>query len=137
MHMKILNAVRRVGVMVSLLALVALGAGCAVVAVGAAAGAGAAGYAYVSGVLISTESAPLDRTWDATLAAMKDLQFPITSQRKDALQASLVARNAFDKKISIKLKKVSEQSTEVRIRVGTFGDETASRAILEKIKKRL
>lgn len=137
MHMKILNAVRRVGVMVSLLALVALGAGCAVVAVGAAAGAGAAGYAYVSGVLVSTESATLDRAWDATLAAMKDLQFPITSQRKDALQASLVARNAFDKKISIKLKKVSEQSTEVRIRVGTFGDETASRAILEKIKKRL
>lgn len=137
MHMKILNAIRRVGVMVSLLALVALGAGCAVVAVGAAAGAGAAGYAYVSGVLVSTESATLDRAWDATLAAMKDLQFPITSQRKDALQASLVARNAFDKKISIKLKKVSEQSTEVRIRVGTFGDETASRAILEKIKKRL
>lgn len=124
-------------IVVSLLALAGLGAGCAVVAVGAAAGAGAAGYAYVSGVLISTESATLDRTWNATLAAMKDLQFPVTSQRKDALQADLVARNAFDKRISIKLKKVAEQSTEVRIRVGTFGDEAASRAILEKIKKRL
>jgi hypothetical protein len=135
--MKTLKTLRQIGLIITLLGALGLATGCAVVAVGAAAGAGAAGYAYVSGVLISTESASLDRTWNATLAAMKELEFPVTSQRKDALQASLVARNAYDKKISIRLKKVAEQSTEVRIRVGTFGDETASRAILEKIKKRL
>jgi hypothetical protein len=135
--MKTLKTLRQIAWIIPLLGALGLATGCAVVAVGAAAGAGAAGYAYVSGVLISTESASLDRTWNATLAAMKELEFPITSQRKDALQASLVARNAYDKKISIRLKKVAEQSTEVRIRVGTFGDETMSRAILEKIKKRL
>jgi L-fucose isomerase-like protein len=135
--MKTLKTLRQIAWIMPLLGALGLATGCAVVAVGAAAGAGAAGYAYVSGVLISTESASLDRTWNATLAAMKELEFPITSQRKDALQASLVARNAYDKKISIRLKKVAEQSTEVRIRVGTFGDETMSRAILEKIKKRL
>jgi hypothetical protein len=135
--MKICNVLRQTGLILSLLGAMSAAVGCAVVAVGAAAGAGAAGYAYVSGVLVSTESASLERTWNATLAAVKEMEFPITSQRKDALQADLVARNAYDKKISIRLKKVSEQSTEIRIRVGTFGDETASRAILERIKKRL
>ncbi len=135
--MKLFDSLRSIGLFAALLVLLGLASGCAVVAVGAAAGAGAAGYAYVSGVLKSTESASLDRTWNATLAAMKEMDFPVTRQRKDALEAELIARNAGDKKISIRLRKVTEQATEVQIRVGTFGDETASRAILERIKKRL
>ena len=111
--------------------------GCALFVVGAAAGAGAAGYAYVSGELKSTESASLERTRSAALAAMKDLQFVVTSQSKDALEAEVTARNSSDKKITIKLKKISEAATELRIRVGTFGDEPLSRVILEKIRKHL
>jgi hypothetical protein len=111
-------------------------AGC-VGALVAGAAAGAGGYAYVKGELKATESAPLDRMWNATLAAMKDLEFPVTSQRKDALEAELTARNASDKKVAIKLKKVSEAATEVHIRVGTLGDEALSRVIMEKIKARL
>jgi len=120
-----------------LAAAVALTAGCVAVAVGAGAAAGVGTYAYVSGELKSTQSATLDRTWAATQAAMKDLEFSVTSQRKDALQAELIARTAIDKKITIKLAKVSETATEVRIRVGTFGDKSLSLVILEKIKKRL
>lgn len=122
-------------VTLGLAATMALTAGCVAVAVGAAAGVGS--YAYVSGVLKSTESASLDRTWSATQGAVKDLEFPVISQRKDALQAELIARTASDKKVSIKLKKVSDTATEVRIRVGTFGDESMSLAVLEKIKNRL
>jgi hypothetical protein len=122
------------------LCLLFLTAGClAPLVVGAAVGAGAgvAGYAYVNGELKSTESAPLDRAWTGTLAAMKDLEFPIVSQQKNAVQADLTVRNASDKKTTIQLKKVTEGATEIRIRVGTFGDESLSRVILEKIKKRL
>jgi hypothetical protein len=111
--------------------------GCALFVVGAAAGAGAAGYAYVDGEEKATESASLDRTWNATLAAMKDLEFPVTSQAKDALTANLTARNASNTSISIKLEKLSSTSTEIRIRVGTFGDETLSRTILNKISSGL
>ena len=68
---------------------------------------------------------------------MKDLEYPVTSQAKDALSAELTARNASDKKIMVKLKKISDTTTEVRIRVGTFGDESLSRVVLEKIKKHL
>ena len=117
--------------------LLAFGSGCILFVAGAAAGAGVAGYAWVNGELESTEAASLSRTWEASLAAMQDLQFPVTSQAKDALEGNLTARNAKNTEIKIKLKYVSNTSTEIHIRVGTFGDETQSRAILSKIKEHL
>jgi hypothetical protein len=120
-----------------LASLLAFVSGCALFVVGAAAGAGVAGYAYVNGEEKTTESASLNRTWNATLEAMKDLEFPVTSQTKDALEANLTARNASNANISIKLKNLSNTSTEIRIRVGTFGDEALSRTILNEINSRL
>ncbi len=109
--------------------------GCAAVVVGGVAGAGT--YAYVRGEMKGNENAPLDRAWSATLAAMKDLEFTVTSQQKDALQARLIARTALDKKIEINLTKVTDNLTEIRIRVGTFGDQTLSHTIVQSIEKRL
>ena len=121
--------------MVLAAALLAVGGGCAVLVVGGAAAAvGVGTYAYINGELEGTEAASLDQAYTASLAAMKDLEFPITNKSKDALQAEVLARNSADKKILIKLKKVSDGATEIRIRVGTFGDESLSRLILDKIK---
>ena len=114
-----------------LASLIAFASGCALFAVGAA------GYAYAKGELKSTEPAPLDRTWDATVAAVKELQFPIVEQSKDALKARMVATNAEDKDIRIKLKKVADNSTELHVRVGAFGDEAVSHEILDRIRKRV
>jgi hypothetical protein len=122
---------------VLLASLLALGNGCILFVAGAAAGAGVGGYAYVNGEVASTESASMTQTWNATLAAMKDLEFPVTSQAKDALEANLTARNASNTSITIKLKNLSSTSTEIRIRVGTFGDEALSRTILNKISSRV
>jgi len=120
-----------------LASLAAFGGGCALLVVGAAAGAGAGGYAYVNGEVKTTESASLDKLWDATLAAMKDLEYPVINQSKDALQAQLTARTSSDKKITINLKKLSPGATELRIRVDTFGDEALSRKILNQIESHL
>ena len=117
--------------------LLALTNGCFLFVVGAAAGAGAAGYAYVNGEEKTTVAFSMNQTWDASLAAMKDLQFPVTNQAKDALQGNLDARNASNTNISIKLKYIFNTSTEIRIRVGTFGDESLSRIILNKINSHL
>jgi hypothetical protein len=117
--------------------LLVFGSGCILFVAGAAAAAGAGGYAYVNGEITSTEAASLNRTWDASLAAMRDLQFPVTSQVKDALEGNLTARNAKNTEIKIRLKYVSNASTEVHIRVGTFGDETLSQTILNKIREHL
>ncbi|TAL07312.1 MAG: DUF3568 family protein [Verrucomicrobia bacterium] len=111
--------------------------GCALFVVGGAVAVGAGGYAYYSGELKGVESAPLDKVFDASVAAMGDLKFPITSQQKDAINGQLTARTATDLKVSIRFKAVSENTTEVRIRVGSFGDRALSYTVLENIRKHM
>jgi hypothetical protein len=115
-------------------AALALTSGCALFVVGAAAGAGAGAYAYVNGELKETEGVSYDTACNATLAAMNDLQYAVVSKPKDAAAATITARTATDKKIVVTLTKQSATSTEIRIRVGTFGDEPLSRQLLDKIK---
>jgi hypothetical protein len=122
---------------VLLIAVALGGTGCLLFAAGAAAGAGVAGYKYAKGELKSTEPASLDRTWDATLAAAQDLSLPITSQSKDSAHAHLVCNTSNNKKVDVDLTKISDTSTEVSIRVGTFGDEAMSRTVMDAIRKRL
>lgn len=106
------------------------------VAVAAGAGAGAA-VAYVRGDLDTTLNAGFERSLRATNAAVAALQFAKVSEKKDALQAIVIARNAADKKIEIRVEQSGENLAKVKIRVGVFGDETLSLAILEKIKANL
>lgn len=103
----------------------------------AAGGAGGIGtYAYIVGELKSSEEVSLNTAWNATQKAMKDLEFTITSKEKDAFDGQLIAKGAANKTIKIKLNRQSNMLTEIRIRVGTFGDTSLSLQILESIKKR-
>ena len=108
--------------------------GCALLLIGGGAAAGAGTVAYVKGELRSTQEIPFERTWNATTEAMKELEFAITQKEKDALSGLIVARGTDDQKIVIHLEKQSEDLTEIRIRVGSFGDESRSQLILDKIK---
>jgi Protein of unknown function (DUF3568) len=117
-----------------LAAALALGSGCALFVVGAAAGAGAGTYAYVDGELKETESVSYDTACTATLAAMKDLGFAVVENKSDALSAKITAVSTADKKVYVTLTKQSATSTQISIRVGTFGDQTQSEQILAKIK---
>ena len=56
------------------------------------------------------------------------------SENKDALKAVLVARTAMDKKIEITISNSGKKLTNIKIRVGVFGDEQLSMSILDKIK---
>ncbi len=100
------------------------------------AGAGAA-VAYVRGDLDANLSANLERSSKAVNRAVETLQFAKVSENKDALQAIFVARNAADKKIEIRLETAGDSLTKIKIRVGVFGDEALSLAILDKVKAAL
>jgi hypothetical protein len=128
------NHLRRSAAVVLVLGALFTSSGC--VAVMAGAGAGAA-VAYVRGDLDAILDAGLDKSVRATNRAIEQLKFAKISQKEDALIAVLVARNAADKKIEIRLEKQSETVTKVKIRVGTFGDEAPSVAILDKVKMNL
>ena len=128
---------KKILILASVLTLnVLLFTGCiAALVAGAAVGAGA--VAYKGGELIATESASMDKTWSATEKAFKELQLLGEAKEKDALAARMEATGAGSKRIVVKLRNQGDKLTEVRIRVGIFGDEGYSRKILEKIKSHL
>jgi hypothetical protein len=104
--------------------------GCVIAAVGA----GAAGtVAYMRGDLQAVESESLDTVYAASKKAVAKLGLSVTRDSKDSLSAVIVARDAQDKKITITLKSTGENMTKLSIRVGTFGSETKSRLIYQKI----
>ena len=104
----------------------------------AAVGAGAAGtVAYIRGDLETVESADIEAVYKAVLKAMDELELAIVQKSKDAMSAKVTARDAQDKKVTVKLAATAEGMTKVSIRVGTFGSETKSRLIYDQIKKEL
>ena len=105
-----------------------------------AAGAGAAGtVAYMRGDLEVGLPYHIEFVYDATRQAMTQLQLPVVEGRtmKDALSATIVARDAEDKRVTIKLRSESELSTRISIRIGTFGDQTKSQMIYDRIRDNL
>jgi len=102
--------------------------------VAAAVGLGAAGtVAYIRGDLESTETKNIEIVYSAALLAAEQLELRIISKSKDALSATIIAYDAEEKRIQIKLSAPSEYSTKIAIRVGTFGSETKSHRIYQRI----
>ena len=108
--------------------------GCVAVVAGAA---GAGAVAWVEGRLDATLNADFERVVKAANLAIKDLQFAKISEKKDALEATLLARTAGDRKVDIKVLKATDQTAKVQIRVDFFGDEALSLTVLDKIKANL
>ncbi len=114
--------------------LVSLLSGCGVFLVGAGVAAGVGVGAYIEGELKTTDAVSFDTAWNAALAGVTKMEFTITDQTHDALAGKIVARGAQDRRAEVNVKRVTDATTEIRIRVGTLGDEAASRQLLDKIR---
>ena len=114
-----------------------LAQGCAAAWVGAGFGAGAGTVAYFRGDLEAMEPSNIDAVLKATEKAIKELELKVSKKTKDKMSAVIVARDAQDKKVTIKLSAAVEGSTKLSIRVGMFGNETKSRLIYQKIRENL
>jgi hypothetical protein len=127
---------RYLRLMAALLAVAALPwlTGCVIVAAGAV---GAGAVAYVRGELESSVEAGLDATYAAAQSALAKLEFAKIEQRKSGLDAQLVHRTALDKRVEIKLKKITERLTKIEIRIGIVGDQELSLTLLDKIRAEL
>ena len=105
--------------------------GCVVVVAGAA---GAGAVAYVRGEMQVHLEHDLSAVFKASQQALAKLEFAKINDHKSGVDAQLVARTALDKRVEIKLTRVTDTLTKVQIRVGLVGDQDLSQAILEKIK---
>jgi hypothetical protein len=108
--------------------------GCIVVVAGAA---GASTVAYIRGELDAPVGKPYEKVVRASEDAIGQLEFSRIRTAKDALTADIVARTAEDRKVEVIVHKETDATTTVKIRVGVFGDEQISRALLENIQANL
>ena len=117
-----------------LLTTLSLSSGCFAVLVGAGAGAT---VAYVRGDLDTTLDANVAKSARAASKALDGLKYVKVSEREDVLQATLIYRTSADQKIELFLEKATDTSTKLKIRVGTFGQESLQQEILTRIKSNL
>ncbi len=126
---------------VSLLLLIAAGGtGCALfVAAGAGAAVGIGTAEYIGGELKQAYSAPMEKTWNASLATTDELKMKTTEKSIDNLDQNRVIKGRTEdgKDFQISLENLGKDVTMVKVRVGVFGDEKSSRTIHETIAKKL
>ena len=108
--------------------------GCAAVIVaGVGVGVGFGTYKYLEGNLQRDYIGPPDKLWEATLTAMDDLQVATEVKERDFFGGLIKGIMHDGTKITINMKRLTDNSTEVGVRVGVFGDRKRSEVIHNKI----
>ena len=116
------------------------GTGCALfVAAGAGAAAGVGTAEYIGGELKQAYAAPMEKTWNASLAAADELKMKTTEKSIDNLDQNRVIKGKTQegKDFQISLEALAKDVTLVKVRIGVFGDEKYSKKIQETIAKNL
>lgn len=125
----------RIAVLTALVGLIALSPGCgALLLVG---GAGTSAIAFATGELRSREPTPLAEVDAAVASAVDVLGYDEVETERDADRIRWRARTAAGDRVDIRLLAKGRDSTELRIRIGVFGDEAKSRLVLEQIHQAL
>jgi hypothetical protein len=99
--------------------------------------AGAPGVTFVDGSLVAPLSAGLDQAAAAANLAVDQLGFAKIREERDAVSDTLIAQSATDKRVELQLETAGDHAATVTIRVGAFGDQALSLAILAKLKANL
>jgi len=69
--------------------------------------------------------------------AVKDLGFTVKKEKKDELRCRIKAKMADGTGVKLAVDKVSEQITQLRIKVGWWGNKGLSMQIMRAIEKRM
>jgi hypothetical protein len=111
------------------------GSGCALFVVGGGVAAGVGAAEYIGGELKQDYSAPLEKAWNASLAAVDELEMKTTEKYMDNLDQNRVIKGKTGRgpNFQISLEAQGKEATRVKVRVGTFGDEEYSKKIQESI----
>lgn len=93
---------------------------------------------YVNGELEVAYRVPFDQVWEATQAAVADMQFKIVDARiRTETKALLFAEELSRRSTTIAVTIHTPTVTKVTIRVGMVGDQSISRLIMDRIEARM
>ncbi len=116
------------------------GTGCALfIAAGAGAAAGVGTAQYISGELKQAYAAPMEKTWNASLAAVEELKMKPSEKSIDNTDQNRVIKGKTQdgRDFQISLEAMAKDVTMVKVRIGVFGDEDYSKKVQEAIANHL
>jgi len=94
-------------------------------------------YTFSDGEMKRVESTTMDKALIALEKTAKDMKFTIESQSRDASNSVIEAKDSKGTKINIALEKVTDNTVEIKIKVGSVGDEKYSYKILKTLRKNI
>ena len=100
-------------------------------------GAGTSAIAFATGELRVTEAASLTQVHDATRLAVETLRYVDAEAVLAEDNVRWTATTAGGDPVDIRLFATGPEQTELRIRIGIFGNEARSRLVLEQIRQSL
>ena len=110
--------------------------GCVALLAGAAGGVGTS--VWLSGKLTQEFNAPYERTIKAAKSALGSFKLDITKESTEESVTQLKSRYSDGKEIWIDIRKVTETSSKVEVRVGAVNpDKNAATTILKRIQRYL
>jgi len=95
------------------------------------------GGIYRNGTLRALIGLPLPRVQDGIKAVMEDLDFVAIDVVSDKLRGEIRARMADGTRVKVKTEAEDFESTNIRIEIGTFGNEAVSTQVYRHILKKL
>lgn len=113
--------------------------GCIALVVGAGAGAGA--FAYVDGQLSRTYNANYKETYQICKNILADMKQPVLEEKTDGIQTTIESRRTDETPMTIKVRIIDPDWTEVSVRTGYLGvwkkeiSEQFHEFIAERLKK--
>ena len=123
-----------------LLFIAAGGTGCGVfIAAGAGAAVAIGTAEYMGGELKQAYAAPMEKTWNASIATTEELKMTTTEKSIDNLDKNRVIKGRTEdgKDFQIALEALGKDVTMVKVRIGFFGDEKISKTVHATITKML
>lgn len=108
-----------------------LNCGCVALLAGAAGGAGTA--VWLTGKMVEEVNAPYDKMVSSTKSVLASMQLPITSETRVKDVTQIRSTYTDGRKVWIDVRALSATTSKVEVRVGVFGDKTASDILLKKI----
>ena len=126
---------RKVGSLILSIFLMANLYGCVALLAGTAGGAGTA--AWLSGKMSQEVNASFDRTIKAAKAGLESMNLPVTKETTEKNIAQIMSKYTDQSTIWIDVRRVTDSSSKIEVRVGARGDKEAASKILNQIVKYL
>lgn len=109
--------------------------GCIALLAGAAGGAGTA--AWLQGKLTQEVHSPYERAIDAAKSALKSLRLELLKETRDQNVAQLKSAYTDGKEIWVDIRRITDNSSKIEVRVGVMSDKAAADKILKRILRYL